>query len=154
MATRNRAGTVDHAALRFNQGSIIALLGLAFIVNGTWLVAFVGAVMLIGTIWPNAGLFKWIYLNFVKPLGLLKPDLRVDKVQPHLFAQGLGGIFLVLATLALGTGAVVLGWLLTAMVVMLAALNLIVGFCLGCFFYYQLARRGVNPNLPMWRTVE
>jgi hypothetical protein len=40
------------------------------------------------------------------------------------------------------------------MVVVLAAINLVAGFCLGCFFYYQLARRGVNLNLPMWRTVE
>ncbi len=65
MAGRNRGGSVDHMALKFNQGSIIALLVLAFIFNGIWLVAFVGAVMLIGTIWPNAGLFKWIYQNFV-----------------------------------------------------------------------------------------
>jgi hypothetical protein len=154
MASRNRGGTVDHSALKFNQGSIIALLVLAFIFNGIWLVAFVGAVMLVGTIWPNAGLFKWIYQNFVKPLGLLKPDPRVDKAQPHLFAQGLGGIFLALATISFVAGAVVLGWLLTAMVVVLAAINLVAGFCLGCFFYYQLVRRGVNLNLPMWRTVE
>jgi hypothetical protein len=154
MASRNRGGIIDHSALKFNQGSIIALLVVAFLINGIWLVAFVGAVMLVGTIWPNAGLFKWIYQNFVKPLGLLKPDPRVDKAQPHLFAQGLGGIFLALATISFVAGAVVFGWLLTAMVVVLAAINLVAGFCLGCFFYYQLARRGVNLNLPMWRTVE
>ncbi|MBX2998931.1 MAG: DUF4395 domain-containing protein [Caldilineaceae bacterium] len=154
MATRNRGGSLDQMALKFNQGSIITLLVLAFILNGVWLVAFVGAVMLIGTIWPNAGLFKLIYQNFVKPMGLLKPELRADRAQPHLFAQGLGGIFLALATISFALGAALLGWLLTAMVVVLAAINLVAGFCLGCFIYYQLARRGVNLNLPMWRTVE
>ncbi|HMQ34233.1 MAG TPA: DUF4395 family protein [Chloroflexaceae bacterium] len=33
-----------------------------------------------------------------------------------------------------------LGWALALMVVALAAINLIFGFCAGCFVYTQLAR--------------
>jgi hypothetical protein len=33
----------------------------------------------------------------------------------------------------------------------LAAINLFAGFCMGCFIYYQLARRGVDFNLATWR---
>jgi hypothetical protein len=36
-------------------------------------------------------------------------------------------------------------------VVSLAAVNLFLGFCAGCFMYYQLARRGLRPNLPTWQ---
>ncbi|MEZ4639453.1 MAG: DUF4395 domain-containing protein [Caldilineaceae bacterium] len=141
---------VDHAGLRFNQGSIVVLLLVAFFAGATWLVAFVGAVMLVGTIMPKAALFKWIYLEFVRPLGLLKPDQRKDEPQPHLFAQGLGALVLVGAVWAFAAGSALTGWLLTAVVIVLAAINLLAGFCLGCFVYYQLARRGIKLNLPMW----
>jgi hypothetical protein len=145
---------LDHTALKFNQASIVTLLLLAFAFNWMWMVAFVGAVMLVGTVWPNAGLFKLIYVRLLKPFGLLKPDLHLDKPHPHLFAQGLGGLFLALATAAFVSGATLWGWLLTAIVVVLAAINLFAGFCLGCFFYFQLVRRGINLSLPFWRAAK
>ena len=43
----------DRTALRFNQAAIIALLLIAFLIDQVWLVAFVAAVMLIGTLWPR-----------------------------------------------------------------------------------------------------
>ncbi|MBI3960380.1 MAG: DUF4395 domain-containing protein [Chloroflexi bacterium] len=144
-------GRVDHTALKVNQAFIIGLLVLAWLLNQPWLVAFVGLVMLVGTVWPQAGLFKHIYSNILKPAGLLKPDPRPDTLAPHLFAQGLGAIVLAVAVLAFGVGAVITGWLLTALVIVLAAINLFAGFCVGCFIYFQLARRGINLNLPLWR---
>jgi hypothetical protein len=144
---------VDHTALRFNQASIIVLLTLAFLVDQRWLVAFVAAVMLVGTWWPGAGLFKQIYARLLKPAGLLKPSLIPDVPQPHLFAQGVGGIFLLASTLALFLGASVTGWVLAGIVVVLAAVNLFLGFCVGCFMYYQLARRGIRLSLPGWQGV-
>jgi len=143
--------TVDHTALRFNQAAIITLLAPAFVVDWRWLVAAVGLVMLIGTLWPRAALFKLIYSRVLRPAGLLQPDPQPDEPEPHLFAQGVGGLFLAAATLSFTLGASVIGWLLAAVVVVLAAINLTLGFCLGCFFYYQLARRGVRAELPWWR---
>lgn len=142
---------IDQTALKFNQASIIFLLLLAFVLNSVWLVAFVALVMLIGTIWPGAGLFKWFYGRVLKPAGWLKPNPIADEPQPHLFAQGLGGIFLVLSVLSLLIGWSVAGWALALMVVVLAAVNLFLGFCLGCFLYFQFARRGVRLELPSWR---
>jgi hypothetical protein len=115
-------------------------------------VAFVAAVMLIGTGWPKAGLFKLVYARLLKPAGLLKPDIKFDDPQPHLFAQGVGSIFLVASTLALLAGAAVLGWTLAGIVVVLAAVNLFFGFCVGCFLYFQLARRGIHLSLPGWQS--
>lgn len=142
---------VDHTALRFNQASIIVLLILAFLLDQRWLVAFVAAVMLVGTWWPGAGLFKFVYARGLKPAGILKPNPITDTPQPHLFAQGVGGLFLLASTLALYLGAPVMGWVLAAIVVVLAAVNLFLGFCVGCFMYYQLARRGIHLNLPSWQ---
>jgi hypothetical protein len=146
-----KASKVDHTALKFNQACIISLLLLAFLLNQPWLVAFVGFVMLVGTIRPQAGLFKWIYSSVLRPTGLLRSQVIVDQPQPHLFAQGLGAIFLIAATVALYGGVAILGWTLSLIVVVLAAVNLFLGFCLGCFMYYQAARRGVQLDLPSWR---
>lgn len=145
---------VDHAALRVNQASIIALLAIAFVANALWLVAFVAAVMVVGTIWPQAGLFKLAYARVLRPAGILKPDLRDDDPQPHLFAQGLGGIFLVFSTLFLWLNLSLVGWLLAGIVVVLAAVNLFLQFCLGCFIYYQLERAGIHAALPSWQPAQ
>lgn len=141
---------VDHSALKFNQMAIITLLVLAFLFDQPWLVAFVAAVMVVGTWWPAAGLFKLVYKHLLKPAGIMRPHLIADEQQPHLFAQGLGGIFLVISVVALTTGATVVGWLLVGMVVVLAAVNLFLNFCVGCYLYYQFARRGLRFSLPGW----
>ncbi len=142
---------VDHTALQFNQASIITLLALAFLFDQIWLVALVAAVMLVGTWWPGAGLFKLFYARLLKPAGLLKPNVMIDEAQPHLFAQGVGGIFLMASLLAFAAGSPLIGWVLTGIVIVLAAVNLFLGFCLGCFIYFQLARRGIHITLPGWQ---
>lgn len=142
---------VDQSALRVNQACIITLLLVAFLLDQIWLVAFVALVMLVGTVWPRAGLFKLFYQRVLRPAGVVRPQVEPDAPQPHLFAQGLGGLVLLGALAALGTGATVAGWLLVGVVVVLAMVNLFLGFCLGCFIYYQLARRGLRLDLPVWR---
>lgn len=135
---------VDHSALRTNQAFIIALLLVGFITNLWPLVAFVSAVMIVGTIWPGAGLFKLIYGRIFRPLNIVRLDVIPDNPEPHLFAQGLGGAFTLAGTVALLLGAPVVGWVLTWIVIVLAALNLFLGFCAGCFVYYQLNPVGVR----------
>lgn len=134
---------VDQSALKVNQAFIIGLLLLAYLLDAVWLVAFVGLVMLVGTAVPKLSLFKQIYLKIFKPAGLVKPHVIEDNPEPHRFAQGFGGVVVVLSTVALLAGASLVGWALAALVVVLAALNLFLGFCAGCFVYYQLNRLGV-----------
>lgn len=134
---------VDHSALKVNQSFIIALLGLAFVLNSVWLVVFVAAVMLLGTAVPALSLFKRVYQHALRPAGVVKPNVIVDNPEPHRFAQGFGGVVLLGAIAALFTGTTTLGWGLVGLVVVLAALNLFLGFCAGCFVYYQLNKLGV-----------
>ena len=130
---------VDHSAIRVNQATIITLLLVAFVVNVPWLVALVALVMLIGTIWRQPG-FKPIYAGLLMPRGIVKPDVILDNPQPHVFAQGMGGAVLVIGTIAFVLGNSLVGWALAWLVIALAALNLFVGFCAGCFVYYWLSR--------------
>jgi hypothetical protein len=134
---------VDHSAIRTNQAFIIGLLVIAFVLDAQWLVAFVSAVMLIGTFFPKIALFKAVYGYGLKPLRIARPDMRRDNPEPHLFAQGVGGIVLLAATFAFLAGAPALGWALAWIVVALAALNLLAGICVGCLMYYWLNRLGV-----------
>ena len=134
---------VDHSALRVNQAFIIGLSILAFLLVAVWLAAFVGLVMLVGTAVPSLSLFKRIYQHILRPAGLVKPDVVIDNPEPHRFAQGFGGVVVALAIVALLTGLPVLGWGLVWLVVALAALNLFLGFCAGCFVYYQLGKLGL-----------
>jgi hypothetical protein len=137
------ATRVDHSALRTNQAGIVSLGVLAFVLNQPLLVAFVAAVLAAGTIWPAASLFKSVYTNVLKPAGLVKPDVRDDDPAQHRFAQGMGAVVLALATASLLAHALIVGWVLTWLVVALAALNLFFGICVGCLIYAQLARAGV-----------
>jgi hypothetical protein len=133
---------VDQSALRTNQAFIIATHLVAYIFNGKGLVTFVSLVMLLGTAFPWLSLFKQIYARALRPLGLIRPDVIVDNPEPHRFAQGFGGLVLALAVVFLLSGSA-FGWLLVWLVIILAGLNLFLGFCSGCYIYYQLKRINV-----------
>ncbi|MBP7692841.1 MAG: DUF4395 domain-containing protein [Anaerolineales bacterium] len=133
---------VDHAALKVNQATIITLLIAAFVLNLPALVAGVAAVMTFGAATRQPG-FKLLYAGLLKPRGWVKPEVLDDHPEPHVFAQGLGGVFLWASVLALFTNLAGLGWGLAWLVVALAALNLFLGFCVGCAVYYWLNRLSV-----------
>jgi Domain of unknown function (DUF4395) len=127
----------DSNVLRFNQISIVFLLFLAALLNLPILVALVAAVMLLGTLEPRLALFKQFYGQFLRPrLGIAVRSSQ-DDPRPHNFAQGLGGVFLLVSSLAFVLAAPVLGWVIAGLVVVLALLNLTTGICVGCFLYFQ-----------------
>ena len=134
---------VDHSAIKVNQAFVAGLLALAFVFDAPALAAFVSAVMLLGTAWPRLALFQGLYRGILRPAGLVKPRIIVDNPEPHRFAQGMGGVFVGLGTVALLLGQGIVGWTLVWVVIGLASLNLFLGFCAGCFLYYQLSRLGV-----------
>lgn len=141
-ATGDPAQLVDHAALRVNQTCIIGLLVVAFVLESTWLAALVAAVMIVGTAVPPLSLFKRIYQHVLRAR-LIQPDVITDRPEPHRFAQGFGGVVLAAAVALLSAGAAFFGWVLVWVVIALAAVNLFLGFCAGCFLYYSLARLNV-----------
>lgn len=130
---------VDHSAIRVNQAMIIGLSVIAFVLNLPWLVALVALVMAVGTVLKVPG-FGFLYRSVLKPLNLVKPDILDDNPEPHRFAQGFGALVLTIGVVALMIGARFFGWGLVWLVISLAALNLFVGFCVGCAIYYWLGR--------------
>ena len=129
---------VDHTALKTNQAVIILLNLFAFIFNLPWLAGIVALAMLVGTILKIPG-FRFVY-RALKRVTSIKPDVVLDNPEPHRFAQGFGGVVMLVGTALLFTSATVLGWGLVWLVIALAALNLFGGFCVGCAVYYWLSR--------------
>lgn len=130
---------VDHSLLKAHQLVIISLNVLAFILDRPFLAAFVALVMGLGVALKTPG-FGFVYKNFLKPRGWMKPDILDDNPEPHRFAQFLGFLFMTAGSIALFSSAIVLGWSLVWLVAALAALNAFGGFCVGCAVYYWLNR--------------
>jgi cytosine/uracil/thiamine/allantoin permease len=57
--------------------------------------------------------------------------------------MAVGGGLAALSALLLALGLSIPGWIATWVLIALAGLNLFLGFCLGCFTYYQLNRLGL-----------
>jgi len=134
---------VDHSAIRVNQSCTIGLLVLAFVLDLPLLAGITGLIMLVSAIFPPAGLFTRLYRHVLRPAGLVAPRVEVDNPEPHRFAQLVGSIMVLGGTAALMAGLPVLGWILIAVVIVLANLNLWAGWCAGCTMYYWLNRLGV-----------
>ena len=146
--------TVDHSALKVNQTGIIVTVLVAFIGSffsqAIWLlIPLLAIVLLLGTFAPQLALFKQLYFRVLKPAGLVKPRPVQDRPEPHNFAQGLGGVFLGIATLFLYLATptyglvAAIGPAIALLVAVLAFVNLAFGYCLGCQIYYQLGKRGL-----------
>ncbi len=138
---------VDHSALKVNQTGIVATVLVAFVVSAAWrpilvLIPLLAIVLLVGTFAPGLALFKQVYLQILKPRGLVKPQPVEDRPEPHNFAQGLGGVFLAVASVFLIPLPVV-GLALALLVAVLAFVNLAFGYCLGCQIFFQLEKRGL-----------
>src|SRR3981189_2775326 len=138
---------VDHSALKVNQTGIVTTVLVAFIGSYFYrpllvLIPLLAVVLLLGTFAPQLALFKQLYFKVLKPRGIVKPRPVQDNPVPHNFAQGLGGVFLAVATVFLLPLPVV-GLAPALPGAAVAFVNFAVGYCLGCQIYFQLARAGV-----------
>jgi hypothetical protein len=138
---------VDHSALKVNQAGIIATVLLTFVgsffsLTFLALIPLLGIVLLLGTFVPELALFKQIYFKVLKPAGIVKPRPVQDRPEPHNFAQGLGGVFLGIASALLFVTPIA-SIALALLVAALAFVNLAFGYCLGCQIFFQLEKRGL-----------
>jgi hypothetical protein len=143
-----QSSLVDQNAIKFAQTVITIWIVIAGALGAPWLIAFLAAALSTSAGSPSRSLFLLLYRRGAVPLGLVRPRVIPDDPAPHRFAQGVGAAFLAASTLALFTGATVAGWVLAGIVAALALLNVVAGFCAGCFVYFQLARRGWLPRRP------
>ncbi len=140
---------VDTHLAKFSQACTVALSALAFAFQQPVIVLILAIIMTLAALFPTTvSPYRLLYRAIVLPLGLWKPRVVEDDPAPHRFAQGVGAVFLIAATLVLYlTNAYAVGWTLDIIVFVLAGINLTVGFCAGCFVYYHLGRLGITPRV-------
>lgn len=139
---------VDTHLAKFSQACTVLLTGLAFLLNQPWLVLITAVIMTLSALAPTISPYRLLYRDIILPLHLLKPRIVEDDPAPHRFAQGVGAAFLIASSIVLFfLHASVVGWALDLIVFVLAAVNLTVGFCAGCFVYYHLGRLGLLPRV-------
>lgn len=138
--TQLTAPRVDVNVPRFNQAAVAVLTGLAFLAQWWPLVAAVAVVLAVTRIaGPDYGLFTQAYLRVVRPR--LAGAVISEDARPPAFAQGLGALFLAVATLLFALGWSAAGWVVTLVVFALAALAAITRICVGCILYELAMRR-------------
>lgn len=145
--TQADATLIDAQQGKFFQGCTVALTASAFLFNQPLISLFTAGTMGLNVLATKFSPYRLLYHKLIVPLGLLQPRMVEDDPAPHRFAQGIGGIFLLAASLVLSfTRAKKLGWTLNLIVFVLSSINLTTGFCAGCFMYHQLSRLGILPK--------
>ena len=87
---------------------------------------------------PQASPYAWIYRTVVKPR--LRGDVPTEDTRPPQFAQIVGFLFALTATVALIFDVTVLFTVATGFALAAAFLNSVFNFCLGCEMYLLIAR--------------
>lgn len=134
---------VDLNALRTNQVFIVATVAIAFLLGtdiGALLIALLALSMAMGVAMPGNGPIQVLYRKALAPAGIVKPNREPGSQAPHRFAQAMGAVCLALSAALLLLGFETAGWILAFIVLALALVNLVFGFCTGCFIYLHLGR--------------
>ena len=143
----NQSTTPDQADVRgprFTAWVTTAVLVIALLISAFSSVAAAillgaqAAVFAVGALGgPRTHPFGLVFATFVAPR--LGPVTEREPVPPLKFAQLVGFVFAVAATVGFATGLVALGLAATALALVAAFLNAAFGICLGCRLYPLVA---------------
>jgi uncharacterized protein len=134
---------LDQSEIRTQQALGPLLLMTAYVVGEWRLVAVQAGILFVTALSYRFGPYVLLYRLALKPLGIVKPDVRVDNPEPHRFANIFGSSVLSVAVYLLATRDATAGWILTWMVGILGGIAFF-GWCAGCFMYYVLNRYGAG----------
>ncbi len=140
----------DRSVLKVNQAILMGGIVAGYAAGFAWhpailVLPLLGLMMLTAVASPSANLPRQLYLRVLKPRRLVRPRIRQEDPAPHRFAQLVGGVFLVAASLNALFGLDAVAWILGWIVVALAFLNFAFDICVGCIVYAQLVRAGLFP---------
>lgn len=123
-------------APRFAQ-AITGMLCLEAIIFQTQAVVVIAAVFIaLALIGP-----RWSPVAYLLALLPLRPA-ELEPSRPVRFAQLMAISMLIVAIVLLYAGATTAGWIITALVAIVALFSAISGICIGCIAWKQLVRRG------------
>lgn len=119
------AESFDVTARKFHQGVCVALLAVGFVLgarSGLWLVALVGAVLLLGRFWWPADIFRQFTWRVLEPAGLLERREAQEDHETRRIARVMGGTVLLVSAVLLGASWF-WAWLLVAVMAIMIFLD-------------------------------
>jgi len=135
---------LDANEIRLGQFLAVANVTTAFVLNRWELIALQFCIFVLMVIAPGTlDIYKWLYHGILKPLGLLKPDMRIDNIEAYRFANMIGIIVSGTASYLLYSGYETIGWSIVWVMMSLGSLA-VLGWCAGCFVYYMLQKMGIK----------
>ncbi len=129
---------VDVRAPRFAAWITAVVLAAILITGNGWLALAQLIVFVLGAVSLRHAPYGVLFRRVVAPR--LGPPARFEAAEPPRFAQAVGAVFLLIATIGYIAGAPVVGMVATAAALVAAFLNAAFGFCLGCEVYLVLRR--------------
>lgn len=135
---------VNEYAARCTAALVVVLALTALLTGQVWLVAVLAFGFVLRVAWGPK----------ISPFGILSVKVLAPRVgepkmvpgPPKRFAQTIGAVLSLAALALLLSGVTIVGWALIVMLIMAAALEAVIGFCLGCAIFGFLQRRGVIPE--------
>jgi hypothetical protein len=136
MSSAPTSRQIDPRGHRFGAGVSVVLLAAAFVLNLPVIVALVGLALAVsawfGTRYSALGR-PWPYVRRALRIG---PPKELESELPPRFAQALGTVGLVLATVLFLLGASPVAWIVAGAVGALQFVLAATGYCLGCRLYF------------------
>jgi hypothetical protein len=143
MGEAQEVSRVDQSAVKVGQGSTAAVMLLAFVLDIWPLAALLAVINALATAVPALSPWRPLYRRILRPMGLVRPHVIPDHHEPHRFARAVGAVLAATSATLVAVGLPGLGWAVGWVLIFFALLNVVVGFCVGCFTYYQLNRLGI-----------
>lgn len=135
---------LDANEIRFGQFLVVTNVTTAYVLNRWELIAAQCCIFVLMVLSPKmTDVYKWIYHGFIKPIGLLKPDMRIDNIEAYRFANMIGIFVSGTASYLLYSGYETIGWSIVWVMISLGSLA-VLGWCAGCFVYYMLQKMGIK----------
>jgi len=140
----------DRSVLKVNQMILMVVIVIGYLIGlayqaTAWVLPVLAVMMLAAVASPSLNLPRLLYIQVLRPSGIVRPRIVQEDPAPHRFAQLVGGVFLAAASVFVVTGFLVVAWALAWIVAALAFLNFAFNICIGCIMYAQLFRLGLLP---------
>src|SRR5258708_3824530 len=140
-------GVFDVTARKAHQWSMVALVALGFVLGeprGAFPLVLAGAIMLVGRFWWPADVVRQFVWRVAEPAGWLRRRDREEDHATRRVARIRGGAIWLLSAGLLFTDFAILGWVLTAAIGIMVALDASVDFCALCYVMARLDRLGLR----------
>ena len=131
--------TIDARGPRFAALITTVVLVAALASHSVWVIAFQTLVFAVGALRGSQYTpYSFIFRKFIRPR--LKGEVPAEDIRPPQFAQSVGLIFALVATVGLLSHISILFTMAAGAALAAAFLNAAFNYCLGCEVYFLLLR--------------